>query len=66
VLAGVEPEKANLQASRTVKGGQTATAASMLTRQAPITEDMSGGRWLKIDCVKVLYKADLDGLCRNY
>ncbi|MGE0252410.1 MAG: structural protein [Dongiaceae bacterium] len=28
VLAGVEPEKANLQASRTVKGGQAATAAT--------------------------------------
>lgn len=28
VLAGVEPEKANLQASRTFKGGQTATAAT--------------------------------------
>lgn len=28
VLAGVEPEKPNLQASRTVKGGQTATAAT--------------------------------------
>lgn len=28
VLAGVEPEKANLQTSRTVKGGQTATAAT--------------------------------------
>lgn len=28
VLVGVEPEKASLQASRTVKGGQTATAAT--------------------------------------
>ncbi len=28
VLAGVEPEKTNLQASRTVKGGQAATAAT--------------------------------------
>ena len=28
VLAGVEPEKANLQASRTVKGGQAATVAT--------------------------------------
>lgn len=28
VLAGVEPEMANLQASRTVKGGQAATAAT--------------------------------------
>lgn len=28
MLAGVEPEKANLQSSRTVKGGQTATAAT--------------------------------------
>ncbi len=28
ILAGVEPEKPNLQASRTVKGGQAATAAT--------------------------------------